>query len=198
VLRWKAEKLKARIRSVLCDMQQVFIQHSIQTAANIRRLGFILLEKFPTSRVWPPWLPCILETEITAERTLHLVRRWSQENGEDVDLSEIAQFFRDGSWNYLNFGVNTWTTAVIMLRNTYTQLQSTALETCLFLVSVRYLFLVKIKGRFLKFKLAYVWKHVKCIISIHPSTHPTNGATAQLGPWPPPLRFLNHTELDTW
>jgi hypothetical protein len=27
--------------------------------------------------------------------------------------------------------------------------------------------------------------------------HPTNGSTAQIGPWPPPFRFPNHTELDT-
>jgi hypothetical protein len=26
---------------------------------------------------------------------------------------------------------------------------------------------------------------------------PSYGSTAQLGPWSPPLRFLNHTELDT-
>jgi hypothetical protein len=29
------------------------------------------------------------------------------------------------------------------------------------------------------------------------SIHPSNGSTAQIGLWPPPLRFLNHTELDT-
>jgi hypothetical protein len=27
--------------------------------------------------------------------------------------------------------------------------------------------------------------------------HPSNGSTDQIGPWPPPLRFLNHTQLDT-
>jgi hypothetical protein len=27
--------------------------------------------------------------------------------------------------------------------------------------------------------------------------HPSNGSTAQIRPWPPPLRFLNHTQLDT-
>jgi hypothetical protein len=27
--------------------------------------------------------------------------------------------------------------------------------------------------------------------------HPSKGSTAQIGPWPPPLKFLNHTELDT-
>jgi hypothetical protein len=26
---------------------------------------------------------------------------------------------------------------------------------------------------------------------LHPSIHPPNGATAQVGPWPPSLRFLN-------
>jgi hypothetical protein len=26
--------------------------------------------------------------------------------------------------------------------------------------------------------------------------HPSNGSTAQVWPWPPPLRFLNHTQLD--
>jgi hypothetical protein len=30
-----------------------------------------------------------------------------------------------------------------------------------------------------------------------PSIHPSNGSTAQIGLWPPRLRFLNHTELDT-
>jgi hypothetical protein len=30
-----------------------------------------------------------------------------------------------------------------------------------------------------------------------PSFLPFYGATAQIGPWPPPLRFLNHTQLDT-
>jgi hypothetical protein len=27
--------------------------------------------------------------------------------------------------------------------------------------------------------------------------HPSKGSTAKIGPWPPPLRFLNHTELYT-
>jgi hypothetical protein len=27
--------------------------------------------------------------------------------------------------------------------------------------------------------------------------HPSNGSTARIGPWPPPLGFLNNTELDT-
>jgi hypothetical protein len=27
--------------------------------------------------------------------------------------------------------------------------------------------------------------------------HSSNGSTTQIWPWPPPLRFLNHTELDT-
>jgi hypothetical protein len=27
--------------------------------------------------------------------------------------------------------------------------------------------------------------------------HPSNGFTAKIGPWPPPLRFHNHAELDT-
>jgi hypothetical protein len=27
--------------------------------------------------------------------------------------------------------------------------------------------------------------------------HPSNGSTAQIGPWPPLLRFLNHAQLDT-
>jgi hypothetical protein len=35
------------------------------------------------------------------------------------------------------------------------------------------------------------------LYSIHPSIRPSDGSTAQIGPWPPPLRFLNHTELDT-
>jgi hypothetical protein len=35
------------------------------------------------------------------------------------------------------------------------------------------------------------------MISVETPIHPSNGATAQIGPWPPPLRFLNHTELDT-
>jgi hypothetical protein len=29
------------------------------------------------------------------------------------------------------------------------------------------------------------------------SIYPSSGSTAQIGPWHPPLRFLNHTELDT-
>jgi hypothetical protein len=29
------------------------------------------------------------------------------------------------------------------------------------------------------------------------SIHPSNGSTAQIRPWPPSFRFLNHTELDT-
>jgi hypothetical protein len=33
--------------------------------------------------------------------------------------------------------------------------------------------------------------------SVYFNKHPSNGSTAQFGPWPPPLRFLNHTELDT-
>jgi hypothetical protein len=30
---------------------------------------------------------------------------------------------------------------------------------------------------------------------IHPSIYPTNGATAQIGPWPPLLRFRNNNVL---
>jgi hypothetical protein len=27
------------------------------------------------------------------------------------------------------------------------------------------------------------------------NSHPSNGSTAQVGPWPPPLRILNHTYI---
>jgi hypothetical protein len=37
----------------------------------------------------------------------------------------------------------------------------------------------------------------KSIVSKQFEAYPSNGSTAQVGPWPPPLRFLNHTELDT-
>jgi hypothetical protein len=37
----------------------------------------------------------------------------------------------------------------------------------------------------------------KCLL-VKVNIHPSNGYTAQIVPWPPPLRFLNHTKLDTW
>jgi hypothetical protein len=46
-----------------------------------------------------------------------------------------------------------------------------------------------------------VKEELKKLHNKHPhnlfSFNPSNFSTSQIGPWPPPLRFLNHTELDT-
>jgi hypothetical protein len=40
-------------------------------------------------------------------------------------------------------------------------------------------------------------KRTLCLVHSTSYIHPCNDSTAQIGPSPPPLRFLNHTELDT-
>jgi hypothetical protein len=46
--------------------------------------------------------------------------------------------------------------------------------------------------------LSLIHEQSSCEICLHEVVifHPSYGSTAQRGPWPPPLRFLNHTELD--
>jgi hypothetical protein len=47
--------------------------------------------------------------------------------------------------------------------------------------------------------LTFVYFQLSCFrtLVLLLTFRPSNGSTARIGPWPPPLRFLNHTELDT-